>query len=201
MYKLTDHSLRTLDKRTWKVGEAQASEQATFKDPISAILLDPIMANLPSPRLWEVDGDVQSEYGVIEDRSTLRLIREVEIPSLPLLKKVTFAIEMAKRFPIESRWGDWASAWLDDSDRTQETAEALSFQSSIHQFAVDAAVYYAMVVKMEGDLSRSGLQWQMTTSCCESVALCLWEANNNPEFDVATVSTKIGVSPTVLPKL
>ncbi len=94
-----------------------------YTHPLLAVLLNPIHANLPAPRLWEAEGAIaKSDRGLKVGCVTLTTIREMPLPIISTEQRVRFAILCAKAVCVDAAWLAWANGWLDGTDRTAKAA-------------------------------------------------------------------------------
>lgn len=99
-----------------------------YTHPLLAVLLNPIHANLPAPRLWEAEGEIaKSDRGLKVGCVTLTTIREMPLPIISTEQRVRFAILCAKTGCVDAAWLAWANGWLDGTDRTEAAAEAAAW--------------------------------------------------------------------------
>ena len=63
-----------------------------YTHPLLAVLLNPIHANVPTPRLWEAEGAIaKSDRGLKVGCVTLTTIREMPLPIISTEQRVRFA--------------------------------------------------------------------------------------------------------------
>ena len=135
LYKLTDADGRTYGETQWGEGVTHTTDGEgelcgpgwlhAYTDPLLAVLLNPIHANVTSPRLWECEGEVgQSDHGLKVGCTSLTTTREIPLPVVTTEQRVRFAILCAWEVCEDSAWRVWATGWLDGSDRSKAAAEA-----------------------------------------------------------------------------
>ena len=139
VYKLTSTTLTTHGGYQWAVGEwretsgtgdlCSAGWLHWYSDPLLAVLLDPIHANLgPTARLWEAeaDGECRDDCGIKGGSIRLRLVRELPLPVVPQEQRVKFGILCAQAVIGDRclQWSAWADRWLTGKDRSEAAAWA-----------------------------------------------------------------------------
>ena len=133
-YKLTDQDLRTHKGYQWTVGKwvktsgegplCKAGWLHCYNDPLLAVLHNPVHANIVDPRLWRVEvrgrelRDGQVKCGWTE----MRLVDELDLPTISDLQRTAYGIMCAMEIYHESGWVTWAKGWLDGTDRTSDSA-------------------------------------------------------------------------------
>jgi len=151
-YKLTTQDLTTYNDTKWVLNEWKETRGTgklctegwlhCYTSPLLAILLNPIHADINSPKLFkcEVDGNCLEDYGRKEGWTRMRLIEEMEIPQLSNINKIAFGILCALEVYKDKKWVTWANNWLENKDRSKESADAAADASYA---AADSAAYYA----------------------------------------------------------
>ena len=135
LYKLTDESGQTYGGTQWGPGVTHSGTGEgelcgpglihLYTDPLLAALLNPIHANFAHPRLWEAEGDVaRTDRGLKVGCVSAATVREVPLPEVTTEQRVGFAILVTRAVCEEPSYVRWATAWLDNSDRTEEAAWA-----------------------------------------------------------------------------
>jgi hypothetical protein len=96
-----------------------------YKHPLLAVLLNPIHANIQSPRLWEAEGEIaKDDKGLKVGCVSLTTLRELPLPVVTDEQRVRFAILCAKEVVSDRAWNHWADKWLDGTDRSAAAAAA-----------------------------------------------------------------------------
>ena len=155
LYKLTDQAHRTRaghDNETlWGVGvEHSAKGDAeqdlcsdgwlhAYTDPLLAVFLNPIHADINNPVLWEAEGEVGKSDGCKVGCRTLRTVRIIPLPKVTTEQRVKFAILCAKQVCKDEKWNAWADAWLSGEDRSSKAAEAAEAAGAAADAAYAAA--------------------------------------------------------------
>jgi hypothetical protein len=135
LYKLTDERGQTYGNTQWGPGVTHSGTGKgelcgpgfihLYTDALLAVLLNPIHAHFARPRLWEAEGDVaRTDRGLKVGCISATTVREVPLPKVTTEQRVGFAILVALAVCREPSYVRWATAWLDNSDRTEEAARA-----------------------------------------------------------------------------
>jgi hypothetical protein len=135
LYKLTDSCGKARNDTQWGPGISHSGTGEgglcgpgwihAYEHPLIAVLMNPIHANFPNPRLWEAEGEVGLRDGHLKcGCATLTTVREIPLPSITTEMRVRFAILCAKEVCACLSWNAWADRWLSGGDRTQAAAEA-----------------------------------------------------------------------------
>ena len=152
-YKLTDANNKTKNNTQW--GE-NISHTATGKDDylcsdgwihfytneLIAVLLNSVHANFPNPHLWE--GETEGEHCHEPLKSgckTLTTIKQIPLPEISVTQKVAFGILCGKEVCHDEQWNKWADNWLNNIDRSPETAADVAYAviwSAVARAAADA---------------------------------------------------------------
>ena len=136
VYKLTDQNLQTHGGYQWEPGVARETDGEGnlcgpgwlhyYHDPLLAVLLNPIHADIEGPILWEAEAEGlhRDDRGLKGGCTRLTLLRRIELPQITTEQRVRFGILCAKVICDNPAWNAWADRWLDGSDRSQESAWA-----------------------------------------------------------------------------
>ena len=135
LYKLTDSCGKTHNGTQWGPGISHSGTGEgelcgpgwihAYEHPLVAVLMNPIHANFPNPRLWEAEGEIAIRDGQLKcGCKTLTTIREIPLPAITTEMRVRFAIMCAKEVCADLSWNAWADRWLSGEDRTQAAAAA-----------------------------------------------------------------------------
>lgn len=110
----------------WGDGDTHTAWIYAYTDPLLAVLLDPIHADIgPDAVLWEAEGEVgRTDRGLRVGCTTLTTIRQVPLPVVTTAQRVTFGILCAREVCDDPAWRAWADAWLDGTDRSERAAWA-----------------------------------------------------------------------------
>ena len=135
-YKLTTQSLTTRNGFQWEIGKTEKTDGSgelcssgwlhCYTNPLLAILLNPVHANISSPRLFEVEvsGSSKTDNGLKEGWTGMELIKEIKIPNITITQKVAFGILCSLEVYKEKSYVVWANNWLNNVDRTELAADA-----------------------------------------------------------------------------
>jgi len=136
VYKLTNQNLQTHGGYQWEPGVARETDGRGnlcgpgwlhyYHDPLLAVLLNPIHADIEGPILWEAEAEGlhRDDRGLKGGCTRLTLLRRIELPQITTEQRVRFGILCAKVICDNPAWNAWADRWLDGSDRSQESAWA-----------------------------------------------------------------------------
>jgi hypothetical protein len=169
VYKLTTQDCKTRagksNETTWGEGvERTASGEGdlcgpgwlhAYEDPLVAVFMNPVHANLRDPVLWECDGDVGKRDGEQKCGCTrLKTLVQIPMPQITIDQRVEVAIRMARAIlkqlnVVIEKWEMWADGWLDWSDRSA-AANAAAYSAA---YAANAAADYAATAAANGKVS------------------------------------------------
>lgn len=131
VYKLTDQNLQTHGGCQWEIGAPRETDGNGdlcgpgwlhyYHDPLLAVLLNPIHANIDNPILWEAEaeGAHKDDNGLKGGCTKLTLIRQIDLPQITTEQRVRFAILCAKDICADPAWNEWAEGWLSSGDRSE----------------------------------------------------------------------------------
>lgn len=136
LYKLTDQDMRTHGGYQWELGKEVTVEPDehgerrlctrtvlhAYRDPLLAVLMNPIHADIDSPRLFEAEGEIVADDGAKVGCSQLRLVRELDVPQVTVEQRIRFAVLCALEVCDEPGFVTWAQRWLLGEDRTAGAA-------------------------------------------------------------------------------
>jgi hypothetical protein len=150
-YKLTDKNGITKNNTQWGPNVTHTASGTNrnlcsngwihfSKDPVLAVLLNPIHANFSSPKLWECETYGEELHAPLESGcKTLTTIKEIPLPNVTNIQRIAFAILCAKEVYKKSNWNTWADKWLSAKDRTH----AATYATYDAVYAVTYAAAYA----------------------------------------------------------
>lgn len=129
LYKLTDKNMQTYNGFQWKLGETRETSGIgplcgpgwlhAYTDPLLAVFLNPIHANIDKPRLFECKGEVgRKNYGLKVGCTALSLTKEINVPDVTIAQRVTFGILCSLVNYDDPIYKKWAHEWLTGLDRT-----------------------------------------------------------------------------------
>ena len=136
LYKLTDQKYQTKNSTQWgeniehvASGEGELCSSGflhAYLDPLLAVLLNPIHANIENIVLWEAEGEVAKEdHGLKVGCTKLKTIKVIPLPKITIEQKIKFGILCALEVCKEDKFVTWANKWLSGEDRTRESAYAV----------------------------------------------------------------------------
>lgn len=160
LYKLTDQNMQTRGKYQWTLGEERTASGNGglcgpgwlhfYTDPLLAVLLNPIHANISEPRLFEAEGDVgEDDHGLKVGCRRATLVREIQLPVVTKKQHVRFAILCAQLVCSDPSWNSWAEKWLSGKDRSAEAARAAAWAESATWSAAWAAAEAARTLDLD----------------------------------------------------
>ena len=127
VYKLTDQYMQTHNGYQWTLnvkhtasGEGELCGPGwlhAYTDPLLAVLLNPIQANIKNPRLFKAKGKIgKTDNGLKVGCTELTLTEELELPVITTEQRVRFAILCAKKVYKDKEWNKWADKWMTGKD-------------------------------------------------------------------------------------
>jgi hypothetical protein len=132
LYKLTDENDRTRNNTQWGegvshsgTGEGEMCSEGwihAYRDPILAVLMNPVHGDFSSPHLWEAKGRVSKDDGTKVGCKTLTTTRRLDIPVVTMEQRIRFGILCAKQVCDAPGWLAWAVGWLTGKDRCERSA-------------------------------------------------------------------------------
>ena len=93
-----------------------------YTDPLLAVFLNPIHADISKPVLWEAEGVVGKSDGLKVGCRKLKTVRKIDLPAVTTEQRVKFAILCAKQVCKDEQWNAWADKWLSGEDRSKKVA-------------------------------------------------------------------------------
>jgi len=136
-YKLTDQDMRTYNGFQWTLGVkasvegddkelCSASWLHCYDDPVLALLLNPIHANIAVPRLFAVrtEGRGLNDRGLKRGYKAMTLVKELPLPNVTWSVRTAFGILCAMEVYKVPAWNRWAQAWLNGMNRIDVYAAA-----------------------------------------------------------------------------
>lgn len=110
-----------------------------YNDPIIAIIMNPTHANIPNPRLIEIEIDeIVAPDELKGGCKKAKFIKEIPVPEVSLNQKVRFAIQLAlfvSKHWKSDEWVKWAELWL----QQEATAEAATSTADVAWAVAEAA--------------------------------------------------------------
>src|SRR5271157_3531257 len=136
VYKLTNRDMTTHGGFRWELGkQATAPGEGElcgpgwlhcYSDPLLAVLLNPIHANIENPRLFraEAGGKSKHDQGLKSGYTKMTLIEEIPVPDVTTEQRVRFGILCSTKVYNDPTYTSWAGGWLSGKDRSAAAAEA-----------------------------------------------------------------------------
>ena len=136
VYKLTNRDMTTHGGFRWELGkQATAPGEGElcgpgwlhcYSDPLLAVFLNPIHANIKNPRLFraEAGGKSKHDHGLKSGYTKMTLIEEIPMPDITTEQRVRFAILCTMKIYHDPAYVSWAEGWLSGKDRSVAAAEA-----------------------------------------------------------------------------
>ena len=136
LYKLTDQSHETYGATKWGPGVTHTASGEgdlcgpgwlhAYTDPLLAIALNPVHANIQPPVLWRAEGKVgKDDRGLKVGCTSLTTIKVIELPVIQPTALVHWVILCARAtIPQPASWERWADGWISGADRTKKAAKA-----------------------------------------------------------------------------
>ena len=134
VYKLTNQNLQTHGGYQWEPGVARETDGEGnlcgpgwlhyYHDPLLAVLLNPIHADIEDPILWEAEaeGAHKDDNGLKGGCTRLTLIRQIDLPQFTTEQRIRFGILCAKAACADPAWNAWADRWLSGADMSVDAA-------------------------------------------------------------------------------
>ena len=157
-YKLVNQQLTTFNGCQWKIGiPKETSGEGDlcssgwlhyYHDPLLAVLLNPIHADIHNPRLFTclVEGGQKDDRGLKGGCTKLTLIKEIPLPVVTKNQKIAFGILCAQQVYSDNGgvWDNWAEKWLSGEDRSEKSrVDAADADAAYASYAANAAAYAA----------------------------------------------------------
>lgn len=170
VYKLTDHDGKTRKETQWGPGISHTANGQPcqplcsdgwihfYTNPLIAIFMNPAHADFKSPILWEAETSGEELHETLKSGcKTLTTIKEIPLPLVSSTQKIVLGILCAKEIYNGGAWNEWADKWLEDKDRTKESAQATA--TSTYDFAIKiecaSSAYYAALSAADKDFFSS----------------------------------------------
>ena len=176
-YKLTDANMQTRNNTQWVLQEFKETSGKGnlcgpgwlhyYSDPLLAAFLNPIHANFAAPRLFEIEvaESIKSDRGLKYGCTKMRLVQELQFVAPTTEQCIKFAIYCALEVCKDEKFVQWATNWLNGTDRSIESARAAAYAAYA---AWDAA-------------------WDARAAAARAAAAAAWAAND-AAWDAATAA-------------
>lgn len=148
LFKLTTQDNKTYNNTVWGPGVTHKTSGEgemcgpgwlhAYTSPELAVFLNPIHANIASPKLWVCEGTVQkTDRGLKVGTTQLTTLREIQLPEVSTLQRIGFAIYCAQQVYSSSKFDKWADEYLSGRDRSAASAADAAWDAAAR--AWDAA--------------------------------------------------------------
>ena len=159
-YKLTKQNLTTHNGFQWTFNKTETINKSggelcsdsffhAYHDPLLAVFLNPIHANIDNPRLFrvKVNGRGKNGHGLKCGYKSMTLVEELELPVITETQKIAFGILCAIEVSNDDYFVSWAEKWLDGTDRSIESADSVAsvayHATKYSTYNVASAAYHA----------------------------------------------------------
>ena len=142
-----------------------------------AVVMNPIHANFPHPLGWECDADVELNDGTKLGCTRMRVLRRIELPVYRSEQLVYLAITASLKVFTVPDYVQWASNWLDGSDRSATSAASTWAANSAEStallatWAANSAEYAAMFAA-----------WSEASHAEYAALFAAWSAASHAEY-------------------
>ena len=103
LFKLTDENGKTRGDTQWGDGVTHVATETgnqlcsrdvihAYTDPLLAMMMNPIHANVQNPLLWEAEGEVVADDGTKVGCKALTTVCRIPVPGVTLEQRVRFGI-------------------------------------------------------------------------------------------------------------
>jgi hypothetical protein len=142
MYKLVTQNFTTMNNTVWEIGvtnkaTGSGNKMCTdgvlhcYKTPEQAALFNPIHANIKNPILMKIECSTILDTDGLKYCSKEQTPLEIlELPKFTLEQRIAFGIKCALFVCKDPSFIKWATAWLDGTDRTKESAYAAAHDAA-----------------------------------------------------------------------
>ena len=161
-----------------------------YHDPMLAVLLNPIHANIKDPILWEVevDGEQLDDNGLKGGTTKMRLVRRIELPTFSTVQRTAFGILCALEVCKEKSFVAWANKWLSGNDRSAAAARATEAAAAWAERAAEAAAVWAREAATWA--TEAAAAWAAEAAAARAAeAAAAWEARA-AQIDLVTIAKK-----------
>jgi hypothetical protein len=175
VYKLTDQKMRTRNEFQWVLGKEETARGNgllcspawlhAYTDPLLAVLLNPIHADIVNPRLFVADGYVgATDNGLKVGCTRLVLTAEMPVPQLTTKQRVRFGILCAQAVCTDVKWNAWAADWLSGHDCSRKAAESAEAEAEVTSAAAWARVAAAWEAAATAATAAESAAWASSSS-------------------------------------
>ena len=150
IYKLTDRNMQTHNGFQWTMNSTETADGEgdlcgpgflhAYTDPLLAVLLNPIHADIRCPRLFRAEGTIKkTDHGLKVGCTEMTLTEELPLPVITTTQRVAFGILCAKEVYKDAGWTRWADNWLSGKDQAEAAAAAAAEEAAWAWAAAEAA--------------------------------------------------------------
>ena len=206
VYKLTDQKMQTRGGYQWEIGAPSETDGSGdlcgpgwlhyYHDPLLAVLLNPIHANIDNPILWEAEAEGlhRDDNGLKGGCTRLTLLRQIDLPQITTEQRVRFAILCAKEVCAEPVWNAWADRWLSGADRSDAAAAraaAAAAAAAAEAWVVEAAEAAdaaAAAAAAAEAAAVAGAAWAAEDAAWAARAAAAWAAEKETYLDLIAIA-------------
>ena len=191
-YKLTNQDMTTHNGYQWELNKwnkvpakagdgnlCSGSFLHAYTDPVLALFLNPIHANIQNVRLFKAEsrGRFADDHGLKIGYSQMRLVEELPVKMPTTEQRVKFAILCAMRVYDHPDFLDWCHKWLIGEDRSQDAAaEAAERAAADAAAAWAAAAADADAAAAWADAAAAWAAEDTATAAAEAAERAAWAA-------------------------
>lgn len=201
LYKLTDANNQTWGGAQWgkDVSMTITSKSADlytgdvihcFRTPLIASFMTPMYTDrLRGGNLWESEGEIIADNGLIAGCKTLTTLRRIEIPQMTPTHRAAAAILCAKTLPQPTKWRIWADDWLSGGDRSTETATVAKGAMGPTMMVTTGAELSAVIAASAAASAAAGAELSGAVAAVDAVraAMAVMAAGVGKPFDLSKV--------------
>jgi hypothetical protein len=131
-YLVCDEGDKSFPNYKWEPGTTHEADNPNYihfayKDLAVATMVQPALESIANPRYWEVElGDPSHEDPFRIGAARCTAIKRHEPPEPSDMQRFNFAALMCLNYMKNENFMKWAVSYIDGTDRTPETADALS---------------------------------------------------------------------------
>jgi hypothetical protein len=204
VYKLTDQKMQTRDGFQYRLNRVRVApgvgELCTagwlhgYSDPLLAVLLNPVHADVQNPRLFEAEasGATQDDCGLKLGVQRLTLRKEIPLPVVTTSQRIRFAILCALGIPQSPEFVRWATRWLSGEDRSPEAAAAAAEAARVAEARAAARAARAAEVESPAWAAEAAeaAAWAAARAAAWSAAAAAAAAEASAPLDLIDLARK-----------
>lgn len=200
LYKLTDRNYETKNRTKWGEGVehtalggdglCNANWIHAYTDPLLAILLNSIHADIKRPALWDAEGDVGTRNSLKVGCTRLRTVRRIPLPGVSTEQRVVVALRCVRVVHNDPDWISWAGKWESGEERSEKTASYMARAAwaarALKPNPAKAAAWAAAwaVVWAAVKEGEDGASWASAEAIAEAV-------NAKADLDIAAIAHEV----------